>query len=238
MYGCIYRHFTTSVDWIERYLQVISKCVLQKQFLLTLLVGSGAFFKSYIIQHSTFAKYSPTAILAIEKLLTVNQPLTFTYIPVFSVAWSTDRDETVHLTSNELDRIKVMICPPSLPLSLSLSVCLSLSLLQFNPDHQSNTPHHKHSCVEVGSCCSPIIDSCNIRSRSQGRARGTSVFCYQLLTAQLSSHNAPFMEKQTFLLVNPVLNQFLQTENCLIFCLVFNWPVDSCHSKSLSDQSD
>ncbi|XP_033627514.1 F-box only protein 11-like isoform X2 [Asterias rubens] len=39
--------------------------------------------------------------------------------------------------------------------------------IRFNPDHQSNTPHHKHSCVEVGSCCSPIIDSCNIRSRSQ-----------------------------------------------------------------------
>ncbi|XP_072031074.1 F-box only protein 11-like isoform X2 [Amphiura filiformis] len=39
--------------------------------------------------------------------------------------------------------------------------------IRFNPDPNSNQPHHKHSCVEVGSNCCPTIDSCNIRSRSQ-----------------------------------------------------------------------
>ncbi|XP_041467985.1 F-box only protein 11-like isoform X1 [Lytechinus variegatus] len=39
--------------------------------------------------------------------------------------------------------------------------------IRFNPESNSNQPHHKHSCVEVDANCSPTIDSCNIRSRSQ-----------------------------------------------------------------------
>lgn len=41
--------------------------------------------------------------------------------------------------------------------------------LRFSPDSNSNVPHHKHYCLEVGENCSPTIDHCIIRSTSVGK---------------------------------------------------------------------
>ncbi|CAH0391496.1 unnamed protein product [Bemisia tabaci] len=38
--------------------------------------------------------------------------------------------------------------------------------LKFAPDGTSNTPHHKHYCLEVGDNASPTIDHCILRSSS------------------------------------------------------------------------
>lgn len=42
--------------------------------------------------------------------------------------------------------------------------------LKFAPDGTSNTPHHKHYCLEVGDNASPTIDHCILRSSSVGKS--------------------------------------------------------------------
>ena len=40
---------------------------------------------------------------------------------------------------------------------------------QFSPDITSSVPHHKHYALEVTDHCSPVIDSCRIKSTSVGK---------------------------------------------------------------------
>lgn len=42
-------------------------------------------------------------------------------------------------------------------------------VFQFSPDITSSVPHHKHYALEVTDHCSPVIDSCRIKSTSVGK---------------------------------------------------------------------